>query len=142
MPAQYITTPRPPVSLKEARRAATAGAGDWVDVVQAGEYLVPQPGGQPDKVVSTRYSLSRVIAASATGSTAAVALRVTNAETSLSRVLFPELPVPASGFLDLPLQSAVLDAQEVLQIASVSGGTAHVSVSFVAATREQFTVLP
>jgi hypothetical protein len=142
MPAQYLITPRPPVSLKEARRAATAGAGDWVDVVQVSEYLVPQPGGQPDKVVSASYNLSRIVAASASGGTAAVSLRVTNAETTLSRVLFPELTVPASGFLDIPLQSAVLGAQEVLQIASVSGGPAHVSVSFVAATREQFTVLP
>jgi hypothetical protein len=139
---QFITTPRPPVTLKEARRATTdTDPGEWVDVFQVVEYTVPQQGAAPDVTVSARAILSRVIVTSADGNPVNISLRVSDETNATVHVLLPEVTVPGTGFLDLPLGSAVLGAQEVLQVKATGAGEAHLSASFVNSTREQFTVV-
>ena len=140
----FILTRRPPVALKEARRVSTDNvtAAGWTTVLQVAEYRIPATLAAPVRTVSTRYVLSRLVAASPAGVAASLAVRVINLRDESTRIVFPELDVPATGFLDIPLQSSVIDAQEVLQVKSLSGGEIHVTASYVNVTREQFTVVP
>jgi hypothetical protein len=141
---KFIVTPRPPVSIKGARRVSTddVTAAGWATLLQVAEYLVPQRTGQPPLTVTTRYIISRIFATSVTGVAAEIALRVINLRTDEVKTIFPVLEIPAVGFLDVPLQSAILNGQEVLQVAALNGAEAHVIASFINATQEQFKVLP
>ena len=141
---EFFLTPRPPVGLKESRRAGTADpqSAGWTSILQVAEYLIPQPGSRPPQLVSARSILSRVTACSVDSVPADISFRVTDLRNQTVRILFPSVEVPATGFLDLPLQSAVLGAQEVFQVRSLDGHPVHVTVSYVKATRERFTVLP
>jgi hypothetical protein len=141
---KFIVTPRPPVSLKDVSRASTddVSAAGWATVLQVAEYLVPQRGSLPPLTVSACYIVSRIVATSVTGAALDIAVRVINLQTSEVRMIFPRITVPATGFLDLPLKSAVLSGQEVLQVSALNGAEAHVTASYVNSTREQFEVLP
>jgi hypothetical protein len=133
---QYVLTPRPPVALKEARRASTDDtlASGWTTILQVAEYENPAT----QAVTSVRYVLSRVTLTTATGSATTVAVRVVDALAEVEHDLFPEITVPATGFLDLPVKSAVLSAQEVLQVKALGAVEVHVNASYVKATREEF----
>jgi hypothetical protein len=137
---QFIVTPRPPVALKEASRVSTAdvSSAGWATVLQVAEYLVPQTGTAGPLTVTARTILSRITAASVDGTPVDIALRVIDLRTKTVRLLFPELTVPAVGFLTIPLDSAVISAQEVLQVSALNGAEAHVIASYVKATREEF----
>jgi hypothetical protein len=137
----YILTPRPPVSLKEARRAALTDNG-WVSVVQVAEYKIPASLAAPERIVSTRYILSRLTAASVTGAESTLAVRVIDMLAGDTFTLFRTLTVPATGFLDLPLQSAVVGPQQIVQVRLLTGPEVHVTANYVNSTRESFTVLP
>ena len=137
----FTLTPRPPVSVKEARRVSTEDAvAGWATVLQVAEYLVPNNGAAPT-LRTTRYVLSRLVATAADGVETSVSLRIVNLQMGKSSTMFPDVTVPATGFLDLPLQSATLDAQDVLQMRVLNGGEVHVSASYVNVTREQFDVI-
>jgi len=137
---QYVLTPRPPVALKEARRASTDDtlASGWTNIVQVAEYENPTT----QAVTSARYILSRVTLTTATGNATTVAVRVVDAVAEVEHDLFPEIAVPATGFLDLPVKSAVLNRQEVLQVKALGVDEVHVNASYVNATRETFEVIP
>jgi hypothetical protein len=138
---EYILTPRPPVSLKESRRASANGGG-WTTLLHVAEYSIPETRATPARIVSARYILSRVIATTTDGTPATLSVRVVDLIGLQTRTIFPSLTVPAVGYLDLPLKSAVVGPQEVLQVRALTGTEIHVSASYVAATREDFRVIP
>lgn len=141
-PPVFIVTPRPPTSVKESSFVAAGDAvgTSWVPVFQVAEYI-PSPGSTD--VRSARIVLSRMTAASVDGGTAVdIAVRVINARGGGLRLLLPSIQVPATGFLDLPLRSAIMDAQDVLQVRSLTSDEVHVTASYINVTREQFEVIP
>lgn len=139
----FVLTPRPPVSLKEARRVSTdMSVAGWTTILQVKEYLIIRPGVTTPELRTARYVLSRLTAASPEGTVVPVTLRALNLNTNTVRSVIPSLNVPATGFLDFPLQSAIMDAQDVLQIQSSGNDAVHVTASYVNITREPFEVIP
>lgn len=140
---EYVITPRPPVSLKEVERAVADRPTDagWVTLLHVREYLIPATRISPQTVVSTRYNISRLTAASPTGVATAISLRVVSIISGDVRLILPSIDVPDTGFVDLPLQSAIVSAQEVLQVSVLTNVEVHVTASYVNATVEDYDVI-
>ena len=135
----FVLTPRPPVALHEVDRATATGG--WASIAQVREYTVPATATESERTISARYVLGRLTAASPTGVEGLLTLRVIDVPTKTVRTLIPQIVVPASGYVDLPLQSAVLGAQEVLQVLALTSADIHVTASYVNSTVEPYDVL-
>jgi hypothetical protein len=139
----FIFTPRPPVSLKESTRVTTDSpdTGDWTNVLQVPEYIVPAIPGTPQRIVPTAYIISRATAVAVEGDPAEIEFRIVDLRNERVVPFFANLPIAEIGFTDLPLTDGILAAQEILQVRSLTGDEVHVSLSYVNRTQEVYDVV-
>lgn len=139
----FITTPRPPVSLKEVARANTdqPSTGEWANILQVPEYIVPATPGTPQRVVPSAFIVSRATAVAMDGQPAEIAMRIVDLRNSRVVTLLPEVAVTNIGFTDIPIDDGILGAQEILQVRSLTGDEVHVTVSYVNRTQEVYDVV-
>ena len=139
----FITTPRPPVSLKQVARANTdqPSTGDWANILQVPDYIVPAIPGTAQRIVPTAFVVSRATAVALDGQPAEIAMRIVDLRGERVVTLLPDLPVTNIGFTDIPIEDGILGAQEILQVKSLTGDEVHVTVSYVNRTQEVYDVV-
>lgn len=140
---RFIVTTRPPISLKEASRVTTdePDTGDWANVIQAPEYIVPAIPGTPQRVVPSAYVVSRATAVALDGQPADIELRVVDLRNERIVTIMSSFTVSDTGFTDLPITDGIFGAQEILQVRSLTGDEVHVILSYVNRTQEVFDVV-
>jgi hypothetical protein len=139
----FITTPRPPISLKQVARANTdqPSIGEWANILQVPDYIVSAIPGTAQRIVPTAFIVSRATAVALDGQPAAIALRIVDLRGERVVDLLPSLTVTEIGFTDIPIDDGILGAQEILQVKSLTGDEVHVTVSYVNRTQEVYDVV-
>jgi hypothetical protein len=139
----FVTTRRPPVSLKEVARITTDNpdTGDWTNVLHVPEYIVPAIPGTPQQTIPTAYIISRATAVAVDGDPAEIEFRVVDLRGARVVTLLQSISVAETGFTDLPLTEGIFGAQEILQVRSLTGDEVHVSLSYVNRTQETYDVV-
>ena len=133
-------SPRPPLNIFEASRAAVANT-QWVTLAEVPQYYVPAIGPTPARTINTVAIMTGLTLTNNHDSTIRVSARIVGQEGELYPIL-NEAVVPPNDFLSISFERQIMMTWEKLQVSVPSNTTADnratAHFTYIINQREEF----
>jgi hypothetical protein len=134
-------SPRPPLNIFEASRAAVANT-QWVTLAEVPQYYIPAVGPTPARTVNTVAIMTGLTITNNHDSTIRVSARIVDQDQTTFYPILNQAIVPPNDFLSISFERQVMMTWEKLQVSVPSNTTANnratAHFTYIINQREEF----